>query len=258
MADQLIIKHRPYGCTCSRFCGPCHAVVQLIHSFVHTFSIATQVQRHSRMDEWPANARATQPARHVRLLRATAQTPDRRLTGTYGTYRVSGLQMRADLDPVDMLVVPDLLATVSHYWFTRHRHWLRCPVSPRPRCCPWHMLVELQCFDRVAAFLLGMTSAVCTLQPTSAPTLAWFRVPAWSSVRLRLLRLRPCAVVAPVSLPAPDPALHACACRHACTCPPLCVGALWPMAALVWRDVESFSLVIIIAGWLHGLYVAVC
>ena len=45
---------------------------------------------------------------------------------------------------------------------------------------PWHM--QLQCLDLGAAFLLGVSSAVCTRQSPTASVLAHFRLLAWSSV----------------------------------------------------------------------------
>ena len=42
---------------------------------------------------------------------------------------------------------------------------------------------------------------------------------------------------------APSPILPRSACLRLilfCTCPSLCVGAMWPMAAWVWRDVRIF------------------
>ena len=74
------------------------------------------------------------------------------------------------------------------------------------RMSPWH--VKLQCLDLVAAFLLGVSSAVCTRQPPTASMLARFCLPAWSSVHAWLLRLRTGSDFAPERLPAPDPVLH--------------------------------------------------
>ena len=53
---------------------------------------------------------------------------------------------------------------------------------------PWHM--KLKCLDLVAAFLLGVSSAVCSRQPPTASVLAHLRLLAWSSVHAWLLRLR--------------------------------------------------------------------
>ena len=50
--------------------------------------------------------------------------------------------------------------------------------------------------------------AVCTRQPPTASTLARFRLPAWSSIRSGLLRLRTGSVFAPERVPAPDTVLH--------------------------------------------------
>ena len=74
------------------------------------------------------------------------------------------------------------------------------------RTSPWHM--KLQCLDLIAAFLLGVSSAVCTRQPPTASVLAHFRLPAWSSVHAWLLRLRTGSDFSPERLPAPDPVLH--------------------------------------------------
>ena len=74
------------------------------------------------------------------------------------------------------------------------------------RMSPWHM--KLQCLDLVAAFLLGVSSVVCTRQPPTASVLAHFRLPAWSSIHAWLLRLWTGSDFAPARLPAPDPVLH--------------------------------------------------
>ena len=68
--------------------------------------------------------------------------------------------------------------------------------------------MKLQCLDLVAAFLLGVSSAVCTRQPLTVSVLVRFRLPAWSSVHAWLLRLRTGSEFAPARLPAPDPVLH--------------------------------------------------
>ena len=90
-----------------------------------------------------------------------------------------------------------------------------CPPRGQPklyaiqsmgRMSPWHM--KLQCWDLVTAFLLGVSSAVCTHQPPTASMLAHFRLPTWSSVRSWLLRLRTGCEFALKRLPAPDPVLH--------------------------------------------------
>ena len=80
------------------------------------------------------------------------------------------------------------------------------PAAPLGRTSPWQM--KLQCLDLVAAFLLGVSSAVCTCQPPTASMLALFRLPGWSSVHAWLLRLRIGSDFAPERLPAPDPVLH--------------------------------------------------
>ena len=54
------------------------------------------------------------------------------------------------------------------------------PAAALGRMSPRHM--KLQCLDLVAAFLLGVSSAVCTRQPPTVSILARFRLPAWSSV----------------------------------------------------------------------------
>ena len=73
---------------------------------------------------------------------------------------------------------------------------------------PWYM--KLQYVDLVAAFLLGVSSTVCTRQPSSASTVARIRLPAWSSVRLWLLRIRSGrgSGFPPPRLLGPDPVLH--------------------------------------------------
>ena len=66
----------------------------------------------------------------------------------------------------------------------------------------------LRCLGPVAAFLLGLSSAVCTRQPPTASMLARFCPPAWSSVHAWLLRLHAGSDFAPERLPAPDPVLN--------------------------------------------------
>ena len=100
------------------------------------------------------------------------------------------------------------------------------PAAALGRMSPWHM--KLQRLDLVAAFLLGVSSAVCTRQPPTASVLAHFRLPAWSSVHAWLLYLRTGSDFAPERLPAPDTVF---ACVH--------TGALWTMPAWIWRDVRS-------------------
>ena len=82
------------------------------------------------------------------------------------------------------------------------------PAAALGRVSPWH--VELQWLDLVAAFLPGVSSAVCTRQPPAASMLqlARFRLPAWSSVHAWLLRLRTRPDFGPERMPAPDPVLH--------------------------------------------------
>ena len=85
------------------------------------------------------------------------------------------------------------------------------PAAALGRMSPRNM--KWQCLDLVAAFLLGVSSAVCTHQPPTASMLARFRLPAWSSDHLWLLRLRTGSDLnrsefAPERLPAPDPVLH--------------------------------------------------
>ena len=84
------------------------------------------------------------------------------------------------------------------------------PAAALACMSPWHM--KLQRLDLVAAFLLGVSSAVSTRQPPTASMLARFRLPAWSSVHAWLLSLRTGSDSAPERcLPAPDPVLHASA-----------------------------------------------
>ena len=80
------------------------------------------------------------------------------------------------------------------------------PAAALCRISPWHM--RLQCLNLVAAFLPGVSSAVCTRQPPAASVLAHFRLPAWASIHAWLLRLRTGSDFAPARLPAPDPVLH--------------------------------------------------
>ena len=80
------------------------------------------------------------------------------------------------------------------------------PAAALGRMSPWH--VTLQCLDLVAAFLLGVSSAVCTRQPLTASMLARFRLPAWSSVHAWLIRLRTGSDFAPARSLAANPVLH--------------------------------------------------
>ena len=70
------------------------------------------------------------------------------------------------------------------------------PAAALSRMSPWHM--KMQCLDLVAAFLLSVSSAVCTCQPPTM--LAPFRLPAWSSVHAWLLRPRTVSDYAPERL----------------------------------------------------------
>ena len=54
------------------------------------------------------------------------------------------------------------------------------PAAAPGRHHPWRM--QMQCLARVATFLLGESSAVCTRQPPPASALAGLYLPAWSSV----------------------------------------------------------------------------
>ena len=80
------------------------------------------------------------------------------------------------------------------------------PAAAQGRMSPWHM--KWQCLDLVAAFLLGVSSAVCTRQPPTAHMLARFRLPALSSVHAWLLRLGTGSDSAPERVPAPNPVLQ--------------------------------------------------
>ena len=71
---------------------------------------------------------------------------------------------------------------------------------------PWRR--KLQCLAHVEAFLLGVSSAVCTRLPPSASVLARPHLLAWSSVHSWLLCLRFGSVSARVLLPAPTLVLH--------------------------------------------------
>ena len=51
------------------------------------------------------------------------------------------------------------------------------PVAALGCMSPWN--IKLQCLDLVAAFLLVVSSAVCTRQPPNTPTLSRLRLPAW-------------------------------------------------------------------------------
>ena len=80
------------------------------------------------------------------------------------------------------------------------------PAAALSRMSPWHM--KLRCLDLVAAVLLGVSTAVCTRHSPDASVLARFSLPAGSSVRAWLLRLRTVFDFAPAHLPAADPVLH--------------------------------------------------
>ena len=103
------------------------------------------------------------------------------------------------------------------------------PAAALGRMSSWQL--KLKCLDLVAAFLLGVSTAVCTRRPPDASVLARFPcLPGPLSVRgcsasalCSILPRRTCLRLIPF-----------------CTCPPLCAGALWPMPAWVWRDVRVF------------------
>ena len=80
------------------------------------------------------------------------------------------------------------------------------PAAALGRMSLWHM--KLRCLDLVAAFLLGVSAAVCTRHSPDASVLARFSLPAWSSVRAWLHRLRAVFDFAPAHLPAAAPVLH--------------------------------------------------
>ena len=97
----------------------------------------------------------------------------------------------------------------------KYKHMTACvvpflldPAAGLGRMSPWHM--KSRCLDLVAAFLLGVSSAVRTRQAPTASVLARFRLPAWSSVHAWLLRwrLRTESDFAPECLPAPEPVWH--------------------------------------------------
>ena len=112
------------------------------------------------------------------------------------------------------------------------------PAAALGRMSPWHM--KLQYLNLVAAFLLGVSSAVCTRQPPTASMLAHFRLPAWSSVHVWLLRLRTGSDFAPARLPAPDPVLHVSARVRSCALTiPENHKPKRPMPVWVWRNVRS-------------------
>ena len=62
------------------------------------------------------------------------------------------------------------------------------PAAALGRPPPWRM--KLQCVSLVAAFLLGVSSAVCPRLPPSESMLASLRLPAWSSVHSWILCLQ--------------------------------------------------------------------
>ena len=117
------------------------------------------------------------------------------------------------------------------------------------RHAPWRM--KLQSLALVAAFVLGVSSAVCTCQAPFVPHHSFVPSPACFKFESRdsqtpKLVLRP-LVVAP---PMVRFILPRCTCLRLlmlCTCPPLCVGVLWPMPSRVWHDVPSFFF---FCGWI--------
>ena len=94
--------------------------------------------------------------------------------------------------------------------------FLLAPPTALGCISPWHM--KGQCLDLIAAFVLGLSSAVWTRQHPTASVLARFRMPAWSSVQAWLPHLRTGSDSAPQRSPMPDPVLHVSA--------PLCRGAV--------------------------------
>ena len=100
---------------------------------------------------------------------------------------------------------------------------------------PWRM--KLQRLALVAAFLPGVSSAVCTRLPSSTSVLATLRLPAWPSLHNIPPHVVGCSACGSVLyLP------QRCSLRLLlfCTCPPLCAGLLCPMRAWVWCDVRFF------------------
>ena len=98
------------------------------------------------------------------------------------------------------------------------------PAAALGRVSPWHM--KLQCLDLVAAFLLGVSSAVCTRQPLTASVLARFCT-ADGCRAFRWPARQPAAATAPTALPsdsltsphasiAHPPVWAATVCMHAC------------------------------------------
>ena len=81
-------------------------------------------------------------------------------------------------------------AIVSPFWLLKARlvPFLLNPGAALGRHPPWRM--NLQCLTHVAAFLLGVSPAVCTRQPPSASALSSLCRPVHSSVRSWLLRLQ--------------------------------------------------------------------
>ena len=74
------------------------------------------------------------------------------------------------------------------------------PAAALSRMSPWHM--KSQCLDLVAAFLLGVSSAVCTRQPPTASV---------DTLSLACLVLRPCVVAPPADRVRFCPGALACA-----------------------------------------------
>ena len=92
------------------------------------------------------------------------------------------------------------------------------PGAALGRRSSWH--TKLQCLDLIAAFLPGVSSAVCTRQPPTASMLAHFCLPAWSSVHMQ----RGCSACGSGTILSPGRSAYLCLIQF-CTCPPLCAGA---------------------------------
>ena len=115
--------------------------------------------------------------------------------------------------------------------------------------------MKLLCLDPVAAFLLGVSSAACTCQPSTVSVLACFRVPAWTYVRSWLLRLRTGYDFAMARLPAPAPVSHVSAhVRRGAVANARLSPPSYPIHCFTWLRVRTvcFAAKCSVRQWHHG------
>ena len=100
----------------------------------------------------------------------------------------------------------DCISVVAATACTRLVPFLLTPAAAPGRHSPGRM--KLQCLSLVAAFLLGVSSVVCTHQLPSTSALASLRLHAWFPARSLLLLLTSGSILASGQLPAPTPVVH--------------------------------------------------